>query len=112
MDRILVGVNGSPTSIAAAVLGADEAAMRNVELTIVHVLAASSKSCTQTDWPAKPSPNEVTNAVVAQGEQALDDALDAVAKEIRRRPPRITSRLCFGPVVRRRCGSSLKQAHR
>jgi nucleotide-binding universal stress UspA family protein len=99
MDRILVGVNGSPASIAAAALGADEAAIRNAELTMVPVLAASSRSCTQTDWPSKPSPNDITNTGVAQGEQVIDDALDAVAKEIRRRPPRITSRLCLGSVV-------------
>jgi nucleotide-binding universal stress UspA family protein len=92
MDRILVGVNGSPASIAAAAMGADEAAIRNAELTMVPVLAASSRSCTQTDWPSKPLPNDITNTGVAQGEQVIDDALDAVAKEIRRRPPRITSR--------------------
>jgi hypothetical protein len=39
MDRIVVGVDGSPASTAAAVWAAGEA-MRDIELTIVRVLAA------------------------------------------------------------------------
>jgi len=43
MDRILVGVDGSSSSTAAAVWAAREAAMRNIELTIVHVVAPDPK---------------------------------------------------------------------
>jgi nucleotide-binding universal stress UspA family protein len=99
MDRILVGVDGSPASTAAAVWAAGEAAMRKIELTIVHALAASSKACTHMEWPVKPLPDEVTNAVIAQGAKVIDDALEAVARGNRTQPPRITSRLVFGPVV-------------
>jgi DNA-binding MarR family transcriptional regulator len=53
MDRILVGVDGSSSSTAAAVWAAGEAAMRNVELTIVHVVAPISQADTQTSWSAK-----------------------------------------------------------
>jgi nucleotide-binding universal stress UspA family protein len=41
----------------------------------------------------------VTNVVVAQGAEVIDDALDAVIKEINRQPPRITCKLRFGPVM-------------
>jgi|SRR3954469_4901788 hypothetical protein len=74
MDRMLVGVDGSPTSIAAAVAGSAEAAVRNAETDHVYVLAPSSKSRTQTGSPAKPPPDKVANAVFGQGDQALDDA--------------------------------------
>jgi nucleotide-binding universal stress UspA family protein len=80
MDRILVGVNDSPASTAAAVWAAGEAAMRNIELTIVHVLAASTKVCTH-------------------GAKTIDRVRDAVAMGNRPQPPQINSRLCLGPVV-------------
>src|ERR1700751_2099233 len=80
MDRILVGVNDSPASTAAAVWAAGEAAMRNIELTIVHVLAASTKVCTH-------------------GAKTIDLVRDAVAMGNRPQPPQINSRLCLGPVV-------------
>ena len=41
MDRIVVGVDGSPAATAAARWAACEAARRNVELTIVHVLQSA-----------------------------------------------------------------------
>ena len=63
MDRIVVGVNGSPASTAAAVWAAAEAAMRNIELTIVHVLAASSTTCTQTESFVAKSFGGVSSAV-------------------------------------------------
>ncbi len=99
MDRIVVGVDGSPASTAGAVWAAGEAAMRDIELTIVHVLSAPTEACTRMEWPTTPLPSELTNAVVAQGVDVVDQTLDAVAKGIGRQPPRITSQLCFGPVV-------------
>jgi nucleotide-binding universal stress UspA family protein len=86
MDRILVGVDGSSSSTAAAVW---EAAIRNIELTIVHVVARLSEADTQTSCPAKSLRSELTNVVVARG----------VIKEINRQPPRITCNLRFGPVM-------------
>jgi nucleotide-binding universal stress UspA family protein len=99
MDRIVVGVNGSPASTAAALWAAGEAAMRDIELTIVHVLATPPEPCSRMEWPTTPLPSEATNAVVAQGVDVVDQTLDAVARRIGRQPPRITSQLCFGPVV-------------
>lgn len=99
IDRILVGVDGSPASTAAAVWAAGEAAMYNTELTIVHVPAASSDAATQMKSPAKPSRDNVTNVAVAHGAEAIDDALDAVTKDVDPQPPRITRKLRIGPVV-------------
>jgi nucleotide-binding universal stress UspA family protein len=99
MDRILVGVDGSSSSTAAAVWAAGEAAMHNIELTIVHVVAPESEADTHTSWPMKSLlGDDVTNVVVAQGADVIDDALTAI-KEINRQPPRITCDLRSGPVM-------------
>jgi nucleotide-binding universal stress UspA family protein len=88
MERILVGVDGSSSSTAAAVWAAGEAAMRDIELTVVHVVAPSSEADTQT-----------SNGGVAQGAEVIDDALDAVIEKLNGPLPRITCTLRFGPVV-------------
>ena len=98
MDRIVVGVDGSPASTAAAVWAAGEAAMRDIELIIVRVLAAPPEACIRMER-LTPLSSEPTNAVVAQGVDVVDHTLDAVAKGIGPQPPRITSQLCFGLVV-------------
>jgi nucleotide-binding universal stress UspA family protein len=48
MKRILVGVDGSSSSTAAAVWATGEATMRDIELTVVHVVASPSDADTQT----------------------------------------------------------------
>jgi nucleotide-binding universal stress UspA family protein len=99
MDRILVGVDGSSSSTAAAVWAAGEAAMRNIELTIVHVVAPLCEADAQTPWPAKSLVGKLANVVVARSVEVIDNALDVVTKEADRRPPRITCNLRFGPVM-------------
>jgi Universal stress protein family len=68
MDRIVVGVDGSPAATAAARWAACEAAMRNVELTIVHVLRSAPDAWPLTGWPAIPLPAEVGEGQFARGE--------------------------------------------
>ena len=100
MDRIVVGVNGSAPSTAAVVWAAGEAAMRNIELTIVHVLAETSRAARRTKCPPQPIPTQVTNARIARGEKIVDQALGVVARANgSRQPVLISSRLCVGPVV-------------
>lgn len=99
MDRILVGVDGSSSSTAAAVWAAGEATMRNIELTIVHVVAPVSEVGTQMSGPTTSLLGEMTNAVVARGADAIDVAVDAVAEETNRQPPSVTCELRFGPVM-------------
>ena len=75
MNRIVVGVDGSPAAAAAARWAACEAAMRNVELSVVHVLQSAPEVWLQTGWPAIPLPAEVGEDQLAQGEKILEDTL-------------------------------------
>jgi nucleotide-binding universal stress UspA family protein len=100
MDRIVVGVDGSPAATAAARWAACEAAMRNVELTIVHVLQSAAEVWLQTGWPAIPLPAEAGEDQLAQGQKILEDTLSVIAKTTGRRQPRsISTRVCIGPVA-------------
>ena len=53
MNRIVVGVDGSPAATAAAQWAACEAAMRSVELTVVHVVRAAPEVLLQAGWPGR-----------------------------------------------------------
>lgn len=68
--RIIVGVDGSPTSDAAVAWAARDAAMRNVALTIVHVAPALS-----VNWSSDPAPGELATWQASQGKQILGDAV-------------------------------------
>ena len=112
MNRIVVGVDGSPAAAAAARWAACEAAMRNVELSVVHVLQSAPEVWLQTGWPAIPLPAEVGEDQLAQGEKILEDTLSDIAKTIGPRQPRsISSRVCIGAVVPTLSGFSHKQSH-
>ena len=112
MNRIVVGVDGSPAAAAAARWAACEAAMRNVDLSVVHVLQSAPEVWLQTGWPAIPLPAEVGEDQLAQGEKILEDTLSDIAKTIGPRQPRsISSRVCIGAVVPTLSGFSHKQSH-
>ena len=109
MNHIVIGVDGSPAATAAARWAACEAAMRDVELTIVHVLRSAPDALPLTGWPAIPLPAEVGEDQLAQGEKILDDTLQVIAKTIGVRQPRsIASRVCIGAVVPTLSGFSHK----
>ena len=100
MNHIVIGVDGSPAATAAARWAACEAAMRNVELTVVHVLQSAPEVWLQTGWPAIPPAAEVGEDQLAQGETILEDTLSVIAKTTGVRQPRsIASRVCIGAVV-------------
>jgi nucleotide-binding universal stress UspA family protein len=65
---IVVGVDGSPTSKVAADWAAREAAMRNVSLTLVHVIPAV------TMWPEESTPVDIGRFYENQAEGYLRDA--------------------------------------
>ncbi|HJT94155.1 MAG TPA: universal stress protein [Mycobacterium sp.] len=64
---IVVGVDGSPSSKVAVDWAAREAAMRNVSLTLVHVIPAARM------WPEIPTPPEVERYFDEQGQGFLKE---------------------------------------
>src|SRR4029077_8244255 len=69
INRIVVGVDGSAPASTAARWAAREAAIRRIELYVVHVVHADLTGWPQTGWPSIPLPPEVGEAQVAQGEK-------------------------------------------
>jgi nucleotide-binding universal stress UspA family protein len=112
LNHIVVGVDGSPAATAAARWAACEAAVRNVELTVVHVLQPAPEVWLRTGWPAIPLPAEVGEHQLAQGETILKDTLSVIAKTTGPRQPRsIIGRVCIGAVVPTLSGLSRKESH-
>jgi nucleotide-binding universal stress UspA family protein len=100
INRIAVGVDGSPAATAAARWAASEAAMRGVDLTVVHVVQPAPEVWLQTGWAAIPVPTEVVEHQLGQGEKLLEGTLEVIAKTIGpRRPRSITTKLRVGAVV-------------
>ncbi|MCV7075487.1 universal stress protein [Mycobacterium szulgai] len=92
---IVVGVDGSAASNAAVYWAAHEAAMRNVPLTVVHMLRAFVPT-----YPQMPMPNGIALWQEEDGRQVLEQAVkiaeDAVATQ---RPIAITSEMKCSPPV-------------
>jgi nucleotide-binding universal stress UspA family protein len=104
MNRIVIGVDGSLPATAAARWAACEAAMRNVELTVAHVLQSAPQVWLPTGWPAIPQPAEVGEGLPARRDAILEDTVSVIAKTIgARQPGSISSRVCVGAVVHRLC---------
>ena len=111
MNHIVIGVDGSPAATAAARWAACEAAMRDVELTIVHVLRSAPDALPLTGWPAIPLPAEVGEDQLAQGEKILDDTLRLSPRpSVCGNPGSIASRVCIGAVVPTLSGFSQRES--
>lgn len=111
ITRMVVAVDGSPAATAAARWAACEAAMRDVDLTIVHVLQSAPGAWLQTGWPAIPIPTEVREHQLAQGDKVLETTLEIIAKTIGpRRPRRVTTKLCVGAVAPILAGFTRKES--
>jgi nucleotide-binding universal stress UspA family protein len=79
---IVVAVDGSPASNAAACWAAREAAMRNVSLTVVHAVVTPTAT-----WPPVPYPDSLALRLEDEGKKAVmhaikiaEDAMPADAK--------------------------------
>ncbi|MGV0645183.1 universal stress protein [Mycolicibacterium sp. XJ2546] len=75
-DGIVVGVDGSPPAKAAVEWAAREAAMRNLPLTIVHVIQSPAVQM----WPEVPTPPDLMRLLEENGQVILRDA-DEMAQE-------------------------------
>jgi nucleotide-binding universal stress UspA family protein len=104
MNRIAVGVYGSPAASAAARWADREAEIRSLALAVVHVVAVGAQSRSRIAWPATVSPAAFSEGEVAQGQKILHHALGVIAKTTGpRKSLRITAKLCFGALIPTLC---------
>lgn len=97
---VVVGSDGSSSSLAAVRWAAREAAMRHVPLTVVHVAAHTSVAASTLVWPGGRIPEEVLEMQENEGRRIVDDAV-RVAGEISwdGARPEISSELLSGGAV-------------
>lgn len=97
---ILVGVDGSASSRVAVRWAAQEAAMRNVPLNLVHVISMPTSLSQALIWPEGPNPFAVREWHQAEAQSVITDAVnvvnDAVAEDER---PEVTSEVLFSSTV-------------
>ena len=95
---ILVGVDGSASSMAAVDWAARDAAMRNVPLTLMHVIAPVVPAVAP--WPEIPVPQEYFERQDDRARRILEDARKAVADSTADHgPPFVYSAVVHGPTV-------------
>ena len=93
---ILVAADGSPPSSAAVDWAAREASMRNLRLTIVHVVASPAVRL----WPDIPLPSDVLARMAREGHEILSDARTIAQEAIANsRRIHIETELCTGGVL-------------
>ena len=95
---ILVGVDRSASSMAAASWAARDAAMRNVPLTLMHVITPVVPAVAP--WPEIPLPHEYFERQEERARRILEDARGAVADSTAdHSPPFVYSVVVRGPTV-------------
>jgi nucleotide-binding universal stress UspA family protein len=92
---IVVGVDGSPSSDVAIHWAARDAAMRNVRLTLVHVVNPVLPA-----WPQPPSRGDAEEWQVDEGKRLIADAIKLVEEDTHdRRPACVNSEVYFSSTV-------------
>ncbi|WP_102418564.1 universal stress protein [Mycobacterium sp. 4858] len=95
---ILVGVDGSASSMAAVDWAARDAAIRNVPLTLMHVIAPVVPAVAP--WPAIPIPQDYLEHQDDKARRILEDARKVVADSTADHgPPFVYSVVVHGPTV-------------
>jgi nucleotide-binding universal stress UspA family protein len=97
---ILVGVDGSACSRAALRWAADEAVMRNVPLTLVHVLHTPEGSWSSWGLSTSPLPADFDQKRKEQALQVMDEAVRLIKDAAEHSSPlTINTKLLFSAVV-------------
>jgi nucleotide-binding universal stress UspA family protein len=91
---VVVGVDGSPAAKVAVQWAARDAVLRNVPLTLVHVLTATAGT-----WLGAPLPPSWTRGQREHGQQVVDAALKIANESCERHPPRVTHEMPSGGAV-------------
>ncbi|HWS94321.1 MAG TPA: universal stress protein, partial [Mycobacterium sp.] len=95
---ILVGVDRSASSTAAVSWAARDAAMRNVPLTLMHVIAPVVPAVAP--WPEIPIPQDYFERQDDNARRILEDARRAVANSTADHgPPSVNGVVVHGPTV-------------
>lgn len=79
---IVVGVDGSAPSTAAVRWAAHAAALRNVPLTLVHVMSAVAVGSPAVMWPAAPVPDELIQWQEDEARQVLATATETAEAQL------------------------------
>ena len=97
---ILVGVDGSAPSNAAVRWAAQQAAMRNIPLNLVHVRTTPTAGLSGLAWPAAPVPEGVQQWQEEEARQVLADAVKVAESSVDGdRLPRLERKVVFSAPV-------------
>ncbi len=91
---IVVGVDGSPAATLAVQWAARDAELRNVPLTLVHVLTATAGT-----WLGTPLPADWTSGQRDWGRHVIDEAMKVVHESCVRPPVQINHETPSGGIV-------------
>ncbi len=95
---VVVGTDGSPSSLVAVRWAAREAIMRHVPLTVVHAAVSLPVLVSTLAWPAGRIPEEVLEIQENEGRRVVADAIKVV-KDVDSDRPEMNSELFFGGAV-------------
>ena len=95
---VVVGTDGSPSSLVAVRWAAREAIMRHVPLTVVHAAGSLPVTVSTLAWPAGRIPEEVLEIQENEGRRVVADAIKVV-KDVDSDRPEMNSELFFGGAV-------------
>jgi nucleotide-binding universal stress UspA family protein len=95
---IVVGVDGSPSSISAVEWAARDADMRNVPIKLVHIVAPIVTAAE--GWSDIPAPSDLTRWQEDHARQIIEEAHKlAVEASSPSRASQVTSEVLYAPIV-------------